>query len=70
MPQHSSHRLQPLAIIGCFALLKRAYGWLVENQMRLGINHIDKLDFLIAYPYVRTEAFKSEMIQIALQQLV
>ena len=31
--------------------------------MRLGINHIDKLDFLTAYPKARTEAFKSENIK-------
>jgi len=52
MPPHSSHLLQPLDI-GCFALLKRVYGRLVENQMQLGINHIDKLDFLAAYPHAR-----------------
>ena len=44
MPSHSSHLLQPLNV-GCFAPLKRSYGRLVENQMRLGINHIDKIDF-------------------------
>jgi hypothetical protein len=31
--------------------------------MRLGFNHIDKLDFLEAYPSARTEAFKPENIQ-------
>lgn len=31
--------------------------------MRLGVNRIDKLDFLIAYPQARTDAFKSETIQ-------
>jgi len=31
--------------------------------MRLGINHIDKLDFLAAYPKARLEAFKSENIK-------
>lgn len=49
MPAHSSHLLQPLDI-GCFAVLKRAYGQIVETKMRLGINHIDKLDFLEALP--------------------
>ena len=49
MPAHSSHLLQPLDI-GCFAVLKRAYSQMVEIKMRLGINHIDKLDFLEAYP--------------------
>ena len=31
--------------------------------MRVGINHIDKLDFLEAYPSARIEAFKSETIK-------
>ncbi|KAJ5348549.1 uncharacterized protein N7506_001802 [Penicillium brevicompactum] len=59
MPSHSSHLLQPLDI-GCFAVLKRSYGRLVETKMRNGINHIDKLDFLEAYTPARIEAFKPE----------
>ena len=62
MPAHSSHLLQPLDI-GCFAVLKRSYGQLVETKMRLGINHIDKLDFLEAYPYARIKAFKPDTIK-------
>ena len=62
MPPHSSHLLQPLDI-GCFAVLKRAYGRLIESKMRARINHIDKLDFLEAYPSARIEAFKSETIK-------
>lgn len=61
MPPHSSHLLQPLDI-GCFAVLKRSYGRIVEIKMRNGINHIDKFDFLEAYPSARIEAFKSETI--------
>ena len=62
MPAHSSHLLQPLDI-GCFATLKRSYGRMVETQMRNGVNHIEKYDFLIAYPDARTETFKSETIK-------
>lgn len=62
MPAHSSHLLQPLDI-GCFAVLKRSYGRLVGTKMRNGINHIDKLDFLEAYPSARIEAFKPETIK-------
>ena len=62
MPAHSSHLLQPLDI-GSFAVLKRAYSRMVEIKMRNGINHIDKLDFLEAYPSARIEAFKSETIK-------
>ncbi|RJE17441.1 Pogo transposable element, partial [Aspergillus sclerotialis] len=64
MPPHSSHLLQPLDI-GCFAPLKRAYGTRVEAKARRNINHIDKLDFLAAFPQARAEAFKPETIQNA-----
>jgi hypothetical protein len=62
MPAHSSHLLQPLDV-GCFAVLKRSYGRMVETKMRNGINHIDKLDFLEAYPSARIEAFQSDTIK-------
>lgn len=62
MPAHSSHLLQPLDI-GCFAVLKRAYGSLVDQKMRLSINHIDKLVFLAAYPQARADAFKPDTIK-------
>lgn len=62
MLAHSSHLLQPLDI-GCFAILKRIYGSLVDQKMRLGISYIDKLDFLAAYPQARINTFKSETIQ-------
>ena len=62
MPPHSSHLLQPLDI-GCFVVLKRAYGRLVKSKMRVGINYINKLDFLEVYPLARIKAFKSETIK-------
>ena len=62
MPAHSSHFLQPLDI-RCFAVLKRSYGGLIDQKMRLGINHIDKLDFLAAYPQVRVDTFKTDTIK-------
>jgi hypothetical protein len=62
MPPHSSHLLQPLDV-GCFGPLKRAYGGLVEAKMRLGYNHIDKLDFLKAYPAARQQVFTIQNIQ-------
>jgi hypothetical protein len=66
MPAHSSHLLQPLDI-GCFAVLKRAYGNFISQKMRLGISHIDKLGFLLAYPKARAEAFKFSIIQNSFQ---
>jgi hypothetical protein len=62
MPAHSSHLLQPLDI-GCFAVLKRVYGRLVETKIRLGITYIDKHNSLEAYPHARIEAFKSDTIK-------
>lgn len=48
MPAHSSHLLQPLDV-GCFALLKKAYGKQIEDLIRSHINHITKLEFLPAF---------------------
>jgi hypothetical protein len=62
MPAHSSHRLQPLDV-SCFKPLKDAYGGLIAAKAKAGVNHIDKLDFLKAFPEARTTAFKSETIQ-------
>ena len=36
---------------------------MVEFKIRNGINHINKLDFLEAYPSARIKAFKSETIK-------
>ncbi|EED12353.1 conserved hypothetical protein [Talaromyces stipitatus ATCC 10500] len=62
MPPHSSHLLQPLDV-GCFAVLKRHYGQLVEQRMRLGFNHIDKIDFLTTFPKARTMAYKAQTVR-------
>jgi hypothetical protein len=45
MPPHSSHLLQPLDV-GCFSTLKKRYGDLIQQLMRLGANHIDKAEFI------------------------
>ena len=62
MPPHSSNYCQPLDV-GCFSSLKRAYGNLVQNQMRQGFNHMDKLDFLEAYPEAWKQAFTLDSIK-------
>jgi hypothetical protein len=62
MPSHLSHLLQPLDV-GCFALLKRAYGRFVSDLARRGYNHIDKFDFLEDYYRARQEAFQSATIK-------
>ncbi|EEA24967.1 conserved hypothetical protein [Talaromyces marneffei ATCC 18224] len=43
--------------------LKRHYGQLVEQRMRLGFSHIDKIDFLTAFPQARTVAYEAQIIR-------
>ncbi|KFY06347.1 hypothetical protein V491_08688, partial [Pseudogymnoascus sp. VKM F-3775] len=45
--------------VTCFSALKRSYGRLVERQMGLGVNYIDKVDFLLLYQHARAEAITS-----------
>ncbi|KAM5526428.1 transposase [Fusarium oxysporum f. sp. phaseoli] len=48
MPAHASHLLQPLDI-GCFAVLKKAYGQEIEHLIRCSITHISKTEFFPAF---------------------
>src|SRR6478752_6051349 len=48
MPAHSSHLLQPLDV-GCFGLLKKAYGQEIEKLIRRSITHISKTEFFLAF---------------------
>ena len=54
--------LQPLDV-GCFAVLKRAYGRFVSDLARTSYNHINKLDFLADYLRARIEAFMPNIVQ-------
>jgi hypothetical protein len=58
MLAHSSHLLQPLNV-ACFSALKRSYGKLVERQMSLGVNHVNKVDFLLLYQHAQAETITS-----------
>jgi hypothetical protein len=62
MPPHSSHLLQPLDV-ACFSVLKQKYGNRIAENMQLGINHIDKQEFLAAYPGTRAEALNTNNIK-------
>lgn len=62
MPPHSSHLLQPLDV-SCFSPLKQAYGQHVQKSMVLGINHIDKDEFLTIYSSICTAALSERNIQ-------
>jgi len=53
MPSHSSHILQPLDA-ACFSALKSTYSKLVQHQIRNGIFHLDKADFLRTYAQARS----------------
>jgi hypothetical protein len=64
MPPHASHLLQPLDV-GCFAVLKRSYGSRVAEYTRLGIDSIEKDDFLDIFPAARDHSFKEAIIQSA-----
>ncbi len=62
MPAHSSHLLQPL-VVGCFPVLIRSYGRQVAEYTRLGVNHIDKPEFLNTFKQARIEALSKSNIQ-------
>jgi len=59
---HSSHLLQPLDV-GCFKSPKNTYRQEIAENMRLGINHIDKQVFLVAYQQARPIALSQSNIQ-------
>lgn len=61
MPPHASHLLQPLDV-GCFGALKRAYSLQILEKSHLGIESIDKLEFLSSYAHSRIDAFKKSTI--------
>jgi DDE superfamily endonuclease len=66
MPPHSSHLLQPLDV-ACFAPLKQSYGKKVEGQIRAGINHVDRMDFLSLYIQAHAESFTEQTVQSAFE---
>jgi hypothetical protein len=55
--------LLQLLDIGCFARLKQLYSSIVEGKIQVGVNYIDKLDFLEAYTKAYIETFNSRIIQ-------
>jgi hypothetical protein len=48
MPAHASHLLQPLDV-GCFAVLKKAYGQQIEHLIRCNVDHVSKIEFFDAF---------------------
>ena len=62
MPPHSSHYTQPLNV-GCFSVLKRAYGDLVKTMIAVRVHHIDKPTFLELLFKARKKTFTSTNIK-------
>jgi hypothetical protein len=58
MPPHSSHLLQPLDV-GCFSVLKNAYGREIEHLIRCSITHVSKTEFFPAF-YAAFQATMTE----------
>jgi hypothetical protein len=58
MPPHSSHLLQPLDV-GCFGLLKKAYGREIEHLIRCSIIHVSETEFFPAF-YAAFQATMTE----------
>ena len=58
MPSHALHLLQPLNV-SYFSSLKTAYGAQVSDLISCHINHITKLEFLLAFK----AAFKKTIIK-------
>ena len=64
MLAYALYLLQPLDI-GCFLLLKRAYGTKINGFVRNYINYINKLSFLVAFKAAFDRAFTKANIYIS-----
>jgi hypothetical protein len=62
LPPHSSHLTQPLDV-GCFSVLKRAYGKEIEAFIKAHINHITKTEFFIAFKTAHFDTMTPENIK-------
>lgn len=62
LPPHSSHLTQPLDV-GCFSVLKRAYGRQIETFIKAHINHITKVEFFLAFVAAYKESMTAQNAQ-------
>jgi hypothetical protein len=62
LPPHSSHLTQPLDV-GCFSVLKRAYGRQIETFIKAHINHITKVEFFLAFKAAYLESITAQNAQ-------
>ena len=61
LPAHSSHLTQPLDV-GCFSVLKRIYGKELEDFIKASVDHITKIEFLIAFRAAHNNAITKSNI--------
>jgi hypothetical protein len=64
MPPYSSHLLQPLDV-GCFSVLKQAYGREIEHLIRCFITHVSKTEFFPAFHAAYQATMTEENIKAA-----
>jgi hypothetical protein len=62
LPPHSSHLTQPLDV-GCFSVLKRAYGRQIETFIKAHINHISKVEFFQAFKAAYKQSMTAQNAQ-------
>lgn len=62
LPPHSSHLTQPLDV-GCFSVLKRAYGRQIETFIKTHINHISKVEFFLAFKAAYEQSMTAQNAQ-------
>ena len=62
LPSHSSHLTQPLDV-GCFSVLKKAYGRQIETFIKAHINHITKVEFFLAFRAAYIESMTAQNAQ-------
>lgn len=67
LPPHSTHITQPLDV-GCFQPFKHYHTEAVDNAIRLGSSDFDRLDFLAAFNWMRSQTFTTSTIQSAFRK--
>ena len=59
LPPYSSYLTQ-LLDVGCFSVLKRAYGRQIKTFIKAYINYITKVEFFLAFTIVYKESITAE----------
>ena len=67
LPPHSTHITQPLDV-GCFQPFKHYHTKAVDSAVRLESSNFDRLDFLAAFTWMRTQTFTPSTICSAFQK--